>query len=89
MLEHADIIRSIVKHNCESLLPMEPPNLTSFRKLCDALVQEEKWQLALEVSLKCGFATAGVMAAWGIMCLKSGCFETGTYKSIVSNAAHN
>lgn len=56
---------------------MESPNQSSFRKLRDSLVVTEKWQLALEVSLKCGFATSGVMAAWGIACLKAGCFETG------------
>lgn len=56
---------------------MEPLSRESFRKLRDALVLAEKWQLALEVSLKRGFATTGVMAAWGIACLKSGCFETG------------
>lgn len=38
----------------------------------------EKWQLALEISLKCGFSTTGVMAAWGIAALKAGCFETGS-----------
>lgn len=77
MLDHAEIVRSIVQHRCESLLPMEPPTGSIFRKLHDALVVAEKWQLALEVSLKCGFATTGVMAAWGRSCLKAGCFETG------------
>lgn len=56
---------------------MESPNESSFRKLRDALVVAEKWSLALELSLKCGFPTAGVMAAWGIACLKAGSFETG------------
>lgn len=58
-------------------MPLEPPNSTSFRKLRDSLVLAEKWTLALELSLKCGFATTGVMAAWGIACLRAGCFDTG------------
>lgn len=77
VLEHADIIRAVVQHRCEELLPMEPLGPKSFRKLRDALLAAEKWELALEVSLKRGFSTTGVMAAWGIACLKSGCFETG------------
>lgn len=76
--DHAEIVRSIVKNGCESLLPMEPPNTSSFRKLRDSLVMAERWALALEVSLKWGFSTTGVMAAWGISALKAGCFETGS-----------
>lgn len=56
---------------------MEPLNESSFRKLRDALVLAEKWKLAIEISNKYGFSITGVMAAWGIACLKSGCFETG------------
>lgn len=63
---------------------MESLNQSSFRKLRDSLVLAEKWNLALEVSLKRGFPTTGVMAAWGIACLKSGCFETGKLYSYVS-----
>lgn len=66
-----------MQHRCEFLLPMESLKPTSFKKLRDALVLAEKWQLALEISLKIGFPTTGVMAAWGIASLKSGCFETG------------
>lgn len=47
------------------------------RKLKDALVAAEKWPLALELSHKFGFQTVSVMGAWGIACLKAGCFETG------------
>lgn len=84
VLEHAEIIRSVVQHRCEALLPMESLNQSSFRKLRDSLVLEEKWNLALEVSLKRGFPMTGVMAAWGIACLKSGCFETGTFRHSLS-----
>lgn len=61
-------------------MPMEPPNSSSFRTLRDSLVLAEKWSLALELSLKCGFATTGVLAAWGIACLRAGCFDTGKPK---------
>ena len=80
ILEHAEVFRSIVQHRCESLLPMDAPSQTSFRKLRDSLVVAEKWSLALEISLKCGFPTTGVMAAWGISCLRAGSFDTGNYQ---------
>lgn len=75
--ERAEIINSVVQNGCESLLPMESLNTASLRKLRDSLVVAEKWSLATELSLKCGFPKTGIMAAWGIACLKSGCFETG------------
>lgn len=75
--EYADIIKSVVSSGCETLLPMEPSNSVSLRKLRDSLVVAEKWDLAVEISLKCGFPKTGVMAAWGLSCLKSGCFDTG------------
>lgn len=75
--EHAETINSIVRNGCEALLPMEELNTSSLRKLRDSLVVAEKWSLAVELSLKCGFPKSGIMAAWGIACLKAGCFETG------------
>uniref|UniRef100_A0A182Q4W6 FYVE-type domain-containing protein n=1 Tax=Anopheles farauti TaxID=69004 RepID=A0A182Q4W6_9DIPT len=82
MKEHAEIILSIVQDNCESLLLHTPSmcNHGSLRKLRDALVKAEKWTLALELSLKCGFSLNGVMAAWGMACLRAGCYETAREK---------
>ncbi|KFB42705.1 AGAP005290-PA-like protein [Anopheles sinensis] len=83
MKEHAEIILSIVHDNCESLLLHTAPlgnHHGSLRKLRDALVKAEKWTLALELSLKCGFSLNGVMAAWGMTCLRAGCYETAREK---------
>lgn len=80
--DHGEIIQSIVQHGCEALMPMEPPNSSSLRTLRDSLVVAEKWSLALELSLKCGFATTGVMAAWGIACIRAGCFDTGKLTAV-------
>ncbi|XP_053682667.1 zinc finger FYVE domain-containing protein 26 homolog [Sabethes cyaneus] len=80
MKEHAEIVLSIVSNDCESLLLQEPMSSSNLRKLRDALVMAEKWKLALELSLKCGFATSGVMAAWGTTCLRAGCYETSREK---------
>ncbi|XP_055524213.1 zinc finger FYVE domain-containing protein 26 homolog [Wyeomyia smithii] len=78
--EHAEIVLSIVNNDCESLLLQESMSSANLRKLRDALVIAEKWKLALELSLKCGFATSGVMAAWGTTCLRAGCYETAREK---------
>lgn len=69
----------MVQNGCEALIPPEPLNNHGLRKLADALVQAERWDLALEVHLKCGLSTAGVMAANGLSCLRAGCFDTGMY----------
>lgn len=82
--EYAEIIKSVVNSGCEALIPMEPSNAMSLRKLRDSLVVAEKWSLALEISLKCGFPRTGVLAAWGLACLKSGCFDTGMTSSRLS-----
>lgn len=75
--EHSEIIISVVQNGCESLIPPDPLNNRGPRKLADSLVQAERWDLALEVHLKCGFSTAGVMAAHGLSCLRAGCYDTG------------
>lgn len=82
--DHAEIINAVVQNNCESLLPMESINTESLRKLRDNLVVAEKFSLAIEISLKSGLELTGVMAAWGIACVKAGCFETGKIPSQLS-----
>jgi zinc finger FYVE domain-containing protein 26 len=78
--DHAEIILSIVQNRSEALLPQEPLNSVSLRRLKDSLVKMERYSLALELSLKCGFSTSGVMAAWGISCLRAGAYETAREK---------
>lgn len=77
--EHAEIINAIVEHGCESLLPMESINAKSLRTLISNIVKAEKFALAIEISLKSGLEKTGIMAAWGIACIKSGNFDTGNF----------
>lgn len=56
---------------------MDSINATSLRTLRDNLVVQEKWSLAIDISLKCGLQIQGVMAAWGMVLIKAGCFKTG------------
>lgn len=60
---------------------MESINMKSLRTLRDSLVVAEKFGLAIEFSLKSGLQKTGIMAAWGIACIKAGCFETGKIQS--------
>lgn len=77
--DHAEIINAVVQNGCESLLPMEPINMKCLRTLRDNLVVAEKFSLAIEISLKSGLQKSGIMAAWGIACIKAGCFEMGMF----------
>lgn len=58
---------------------MDSINESSLRKLRDNLVVHEKWSLAVDISLKCGLQITGVMAAWGMVLIKAGCFQTGLF----------
>ncbi|XP_013097242.2 zinc finger FYVE domain-containing protein 26 homolog [Stomoxys calcitrans] len=78
--EHSEIIISVVQNGCESLIPPDPLNNHGLWKLAESLVEAERWDLALEVHLKCGLSTTGVIAAHGMSCLKAGCFETAREK---------
>ncbi|KAH8327302.1 hypothetical protein KR074_009640 [Drosophila pseudoananassae] len=78
--EHSEIIMAVGQQGCESLIPAEPLSDQNLRKLADALVEAEHWTLALEVHLKFGFATTGVMAAHGLACLRAGCYEAAREK---------
>ncbi|KAH8414086.1 hypothetical protein KR222_005960, partial [Zaprionus bogoriensis] len=81
--EHSEIIMAVVQQGCESLIPAGPLNNHSVRQLADSLVEAEHWQLALEVHLKWGFPTTGVMAAHGLACLRAGCYDAGKQYNIL------
>ncbi|EDS37961.1 conserved hypothetical protein [Culex quinquefasciatus] len=62
--EHAEIILSMVKNDCEALLLQESTSSANLCKLRGALIHSEKWSLPLKLSTKYSFKTSGVMAAW-------------------------
>ncbi|XP_022231662.2 LOW QUALITY PROTEIN: zinc finger FYVE domain-containing protein 26 homolog [Drosophila obscura] len=78
--EHSEIVMAVVQQGCESLVPVGPLDSHNSRQLADALVEAEHWTLALEVHLKFGFATTGVMAAHGLACLRAGCYDAAREK---------
>lgn len=57
--DHAEIINSVVRNGCESLLPMDTINIKSLRTLRDNLVVAEKFELAIELAMKSGLEKTG------------------------------
>lgn len=53
---------------------------TLHRPLRDRLVEEERWQLAIEMSTKCGLDSGSVWAAWGLALLRSGNWQSARDK---------
>lgn len=59
-----------------SFLPFVPFTGQIVRSLLEA----EKWELALEIATKSGLPRNSVIAAWGMACLKAGCFKQAREK---------
>lgn len=80
IIEHAEIVLAMVKSGCEKFNLAEELNINSLRKLCENLVKNEKFQFAVDLTLKSGLSRNSVLATWGISCLKVGMFETAREK---------
>lgn len=66
ILSQADLLHLLAERGCLNLLPIQSnyaqhPYIDSFivRKLRDRLLEEEQWNLALEVSTKTGLDNTG------------------------------
>lgn len=70
----------MIESGYESLISTDPLNTCGMRKLADHLVQNQRWDLALNIHLKEGFPTTGLMTTFGMSCLKVGCYETAREK---------
>ncbi|KFM61058.1 Zinc finger FYVE domain-containing protein 26, partial [Stegodyphus mimosarum] len=78
---HLDIMKLLVNANCKHLLPREALiNTDIVRKLRDKLLEEERMNLALEVSTKFNLEKTGVWSTWGLFCLKAGDWSTARIK---------
>ena len=62
---------NLITHSCAP---------TSFRRLRDYLIEEERLVLAMEVSTKCGIEPVGVWVAMGKQCLAVGDYEAAREK---------
>ncbi|XP_015911906.2 zinc finger FYVE domain-containing protein 26 isoform X1 [Parasteatoda tepidariorum] len=79
--QHLDIIKLLVTANCRHLIPREAlTNGDTVRKLRDKLLEEERMNLALEVSTKFNLDKNGVWSCWGLFCLKAGDWLTARAK---------
>lgn len=50
LLSQVDLLQLLINNYCSSLIPAEPLSGITLRCLRDKLVEEELWELALEVS---------------------------------------
>ncbi|GFU59897.1 zinc finger FYVE domain-containing protein 26 [Nephila pilipes] len=79
--QHLDVIKLLVNANCRHLIPREVlTNKDTVRKLRDRLLEEERMNLALEISTKFNLDKTGVWSTWGLFCLKAGDWPTARQK---------
>ncbi|GFS62160.1 zinc finger FYVE domain-containing protein 26 [Trichonephila clavipes] len=79
--QHLDVIKLLVNANCRHLIPRESlTNKDTVRKLRDRLLEEERMNLALEISTKFNLDKTGVWSTWGLFCLKAGDWSTARQK---------
>ncbi|GIY07381.1 zinc finger FYVE domain-containing protein 26 [Caerostris darwini] len=79
--QHLDVIKLLVNANCRHLIPREAlTNSDIVRKLRDRLLEEERMQLALEISTKFNLEKNGVWSTWGLFCLRAGDWSTARQK---------
>ncbi|XP_057660811.1 zinc finger FYVE domain-containing protein 26 homolog [Diorhabda carinulata] len=79
IISQADLLGLLAERGCFNLLPVPCKysqgnfiDASVLRRVRDKLLENEQWNLALEVSTKAGLDNAGVFAAWGKSCLKAG-----------------
>lgn len=86
ILSQADILHLLIERGCLGLLPVSSQTEITFidtpilRRLRDKLLEDEQWNVALEVSTKAGLDNSGVFAAWGKTCLKAGSLQLAREK---------
>ncbi|KAH9515330.1 hypothetical protein Btru_014177, partial [Bulinus truncatus] len=75
-LGRVDLLQVMVEANYQDLPTIrELTKQDSVRRLRDKLISDERLNLAMEVSMKCGIDPAGVWAAMGFACLNLGDFQ--------------
>lgn len=82
MISQADIIRTLVNKNCTDELVMSTalsPNCTP-AKLLEVLTEAERWDLALDVSMKISLDVSSLCKSWAMRCLMNRDFKTARDK---------
>ncbi|XP_018333319.1 zinc finger FYVE domain-containing protein 26 homolog isoform X2 [Agrilus planipennis] len=87
ILSQAELLELLIDRGCLRLIsstsinPQTPYiDSSTIRRLRDKLLEDEQWNLALEVSTKAGLDNTGVFAAWGKSCLKAGSLKIAREK---------
>ncbi|XP_013400771.1 zinc finger FYVE domain-containing protein 26-like [Lingula anatina] len=76
-----EMLNLLVASHCKHIPSLQKlTQLETVRRLRDKLIEDERLSLAMEISTKCGLDPAGVWAAWGKACLKTGDFQAAREK---------
>lgn len=81
-----EFTRRLFPPRCRELLQQKDASTKNWRsvhrKLRDKLLEDERFQLALEISQTCNLENYTVSAAWGMAMLKVRCPEPHLYSSL-------
>ncbi|XP_078590684.1 zinc finger FYVE domain-containing protein 26-like isoform X2 [Branchiostoma floridae x Branchiostoma japonicum] len=75
-LSHVDVLKMLAKahfHGLPSIQELQSKDKA--RRLRDRLIEDERLDLAMDFSTKCGLDSAGVWAAWGMAYLRTGNYQ--------------
>lgn len=76
-----DILEQLLLANCETIPSLnELRNIESARMLRNKLLEEERHELAMNLSTKCGIDTQTVLASWGMTELRRGNYKEARNK---------
>ncbi|CAH1262608.1 ZFYVE26 [Branchiostoma lanceolatum] len=80
-LSHVDVLKMLAKahfHGLPSIQELQSKDKA--RRLRDRLIEDERLDLAMDFSTKCGLDSAGVWAAWGMAYLRTGNYPAAREK---------
>ncbi|XP_019625924.1 PREDICTED: zinc finger FYVE domain-containing protein 26-like [Branchiostoma belcheri] len=80
-LSHVDVLKMLAQAHFQGLPSIqELQSKDKARRLRDRLIEDERLDLAMDFSTKCGLDSAGVWAAWGMAYLRTGNFQAAREK---------
>ena len=72
-LSRVDLLRQLVSSHSRIIPSIQELTKSELaRRVRDRLIQEDQYELAMEVSTKCQLDTSLVWSSWGIACLRCG-----------------
>lgn len=80
-LSLVDVVEQLLMANCSHIPSLnELRNTESARRVRNRLLEEERYELAMNLSTKCGLDTQTVWASWGLIELRRGQYKEARTK---------